>query len=51
MAIKLYGSLISTATQRVKAALAEKDIEYEFIIIDMAKNEHKKPEFLTRNVS
>ncbi|CAH1417586.1 unnamed protein product [Lactuca virosa] len=49
MAIKLYGSLISTATQRVKAALAEKDIEYEFIIIDMAKNEHKKPEFLTRN--
>ncbi|CAI9277634.1 unnamed protein product [Lactuca saligna] len=49
MAIKLYGSLLSTATNRVRAVLAEKDIEYEFITIDMATGEHKKPEFLSRN--
>ncbi|KAI3526841.1 hypothetical protein L1887_06105 [Cichorium endivia] len=49
MAIKLYGSVISTATNRVRAVLAEKDLEYEFVIIDMAKQEHKKPDFLSRS--
>ncbi|MBD4021341.1 glutathione S-transferase, partial [Xanthomonas citri pv. citri] len=49
MAIKLYGSNVSTATQRVRACLAEKGLEYEFVTVDMANKEHKKPEFLSRS--
>lgn len=40
MVIKFYGAVGSTATLRVQA----------FIPIDMSKKEHKKPEFLARNV-
>ncbi|XP_076884813.1 glutathione S-transferase APIC-like [Bidens hawaiensis] len=49
MAIKLYGAVGSTATLRVKACLAEKGLEYEFVNVDMSKQEHKSPEFLSRN--
>lgn len=51
MVIKLYGSIASTATLRVRACLTEKDLDFEFIPMDMSKKEHKKPEFLARNVS
>ncbi|XP_076920866.1 glutathione S-transferase APIC-like [Bidens hawaiensis] len=49
MAIKLFGAVGSTATLRVKACLAEKGLEYEFVNVDMSKQEHKSPEFLSRN--
>ncbi|XP_076912865.1 glutathione S-transferase APIC-like [Bidens hawaiensis] len=49
MAIKLYGAPASNATLRAKACLAEKGIEYEFVHVDMSKQEHKSPEFLSRN--
>ncbi|XP_071719921.1 glutathione S-transferase APIC-like [Rutidosis leptorrhynchoides] len=49
MAIKVYGAPGSTATLRVRACLAEKDLDYEFVKVDMANKEHKKPEFLARN--
>ncbi|KAJ9543006.1 hypothetical protein OSB04_022713 [Centaurea solstitialis] len=49
MAIKVFGAQLSTATLRVRAALAEKDLDYEFVNVDMAAKEHKKPEFLSRN--
>ncbi|XP_024974233.1 glutathione S-transferase APIC-like [Cynara cardunculus var. scolymus] len=49
MAIKLYGAPGSTATLRVRACLAEKDLDYEFVNVDMGAKEHKKPEFLSRN--
>ncbi|KAL8234301.1 hypothetical protein R6Q59_020401 [Mikania micrantha] len=49
MAIKLYGAIGSTATLRVQACLAEKGLDYEFVIVDMNKKEHKSPEFLSRN--
>ncbi|KAJ0620849.1 putative glutathione transferase [Helianthus annuus] len=50
MAIKLYGIVGSTATLRVKACLAEKEIDYEFVNINMSNKEHKTPEFLSRNI-
>ncbi|KAJ9543007.1 hypothetical protein OSB04_022714 [Centaurea solstitialis] len=49
MAIKVFGAPGSTATLRVRAALAEKDLDYEFILVDLATKEHKKPEFVSRN--
>lgn len=51
MAIKLYGVAGSTAALRAMACLAEKDLDYELVTIDMANKEHKKPEFLSLNVS
>ncbi|KAI7745547.1 hypothetical protein M8C21_006722 [Ambrosia artemisiifolia] len=49
MAIKLYGAVVSTNTLRVMACLAEKDLHYEFINIDLSNKEHKSPGFLSRN--
>ncbi|KAI3829592.1 hypothetical protein L1987_03718 [Smallanthus sonchifolius] len=49
MAIKLYGAAGSTATLQVQACLAEKDLHYEFVSINMSYKEHKTPEFLSRN--
>ncbi|KAK1428194.1 hypothetical protein QVD17_17023 [Tagetes erecta] len=49
MAIKVYGAPASTATLRVRACLAEKGLDYEFVPVDMSKKEHKSPEFLKRN--
>nr|XP_043609006.1 glutathione S-transferase APIC-like [Erigeron canadensis] len=49
MTIKVYGSPGSTATLRLRACLAEKDLDYEYIKIDMLKEEHKHPNFLSRN--
>ncbi|KVI12467.1 glutathione S-transferase PARB-like [Cynara cardunculus var. scolymus] len=49
MAIKVYGSMISTATLRVLLCLAEKDLDYELIFIDLATGEHKSPHMLSNN--
>ncbi|KAJ0597792.1 putative glutathione transferase [Helianthus annuus] len=49
MGIKVYGSIVSTATLRVLICLAEKDLEFELINVDMASGEHKRPHILTRN--
>ncbi|KAI3741809.1 hypothetical protein L1987_59487 [Smallanthus sonchifolius] len=49
MAIKVYGSMLSTATLRVLLCLAEKDIDFELINVDLASGEHKKPHILARN--
>nr|GEW24180.1 glutathione S-transferase-like [Tanacetum cinerariifolium] len=49
MTIKVFGANGSTATLRVLACLAEKDLEYEFVTVDMPNKEHKKPEYLSRN--
>ncbi|KAG6785112.1 hypothetical protein POTOM_010835 [Populus tomentosa] len=49
--IKVHGSALSTATQRVLACLYEKELEFEFefIPINMAVGEHKKEPFLALN--
>ncbi|XP_076885229.1 glutathione S-transferase APIC-like isoform X2 [Bidens hawaiensis] len=49
MTIKVYGSMFSTATLRVLLCLAEKDIDFELITVDLASLEHKKPHMLARN--
>uniref|UniRef100_A0A2N9HV92 glutathione transferase n=1 Tax=Fagus sylvatica TaxID=28930 RepID=A0A2N9HV92_FAGSY len=48
-AIKAHGSLISTATTRVLTTLYEKDLEFEFVAVDMRAGEHKKEHFLSLN--
>ncbi|KAJ0781855.1 putative glutathione transferase [Helianthus annuus] len=49
MAIKLYGTAASTNVLRVMACLAEKELDYEFVNVNMSNKEHKSPEFLSRN--
>lgn len=49
-AIKAHGSLISTATNRVLVTLYEKELEFEFVSVDMSTGEHKKDHFLSLNV-
>ncbi|OJT08571.1 Glutathione S-transferase [Trametes pubescens] len=46
MVLKLYGNLNATCTKRVRTVLAELDVPYEFISIDLAKGEQKTPEYL-----
>ncbi|CAL9023892.1 unnamed protein product [Prunus brigantina] len=47
--IKVYGNTISTAAMRVFAALYEKDIEFEFVPVDMRAGEHKKEPVISLN--
>ncbi|KAI7753900.1 hypothetical protein M8C21_023574 [Ambrosia artemisiifolia] len=49
MGIKVYGSMFSTATLRVLLCLAEKDLDFELINVDLASGEHKQPHMLSRS--
>ncbi|XP_071719008.1 glutathione S-transferase APIC-like [Rutidosis leptorrhynchoides] len=49
MAIKVYGSMLSTATLRVLLCLSEKDLDFELINVELAAGEHKQPHILARN--
>ena len=44
--VKVYGPALSTAVSRVLACLLEKEVEFQLIPVNMAKGEHKKPDFL-----
>lgn len=44
MVLKIHGSLDSTCTQRVLSVLEEKQVAYELVAIDFAKQEHKTAE-------
>ncbi|THV68045.1 glutathione S-transferase III [Aureobasidium pullulans] len=46
MAMRLYGSKLSTCTQRVMLVFNELDLSYELISIDMKRGEHKTPDFI-----
>ncbi|GMY16872.1 glutathione S-transferase-like [Fagus crenata] len=46
-AIKVHGNLISTATNRVLSTLYEKELEFEFVLVDTRGGEHKKEPFLS----
>lgn len=50
MAIKVHGSVVSPAVLRVFACLAEKELESEYVPINMGAGEHKKESFLALNV-
>jgi len=47
--IKVHGSPFSTATMRVTATLYEKQIEFEFVNINLRNGEHKKEPFISLN--
>ncbi|CAA2969232.1 glutathione S-transferase-like [Olea europaea subsp. europaea] len=49
MAIKVHGHPLSTSTHRVLATLAEKELDYEFILIDLATDQQKSKAFLSLN--
>lgn len=49
--VKVYGPPLSTAVCRVIARLLEKDVEFQLISLNMAKGDHKKPDFLKIQVS
>ncbi|CAE6446681.1 unnamed protein product [Rhizoctonia solani] len=44
--VKLYGMPYSTCTKRVVATANEINVKVEIIPVDLAKGEHKKPEYL-----
>jgi len=47
--IKLYDYPQSPHCQKVRIVLAEKDLSYETVFVDLQKGEQKKPEFLALN--
>lgn len=49
MMIKLYDFKSSPNCQRVKVVLAEKDLSYEIVPVDLRKQEQKNPEYLKLN--
>jgi len=46
--VKLYGYPMSTCTRLVALVCMEKEIPYELIKIDLAKGEHKFPDFVAK---
>ncbi|KAM7276019.1 hypothetical protein ACFE04_017885 [Oxalis oulophora] len=48
-ALKVHGSPFSTATMRVLAVLHEKELDFEFVPINMGAGEHKSEAFLALN--
>lgn len=44
--LKVYGPPLSTAVSRVLACLFEKDAQFQLIPVNMAKGEHKTPQYL-----
>jgi len=44
--VKVYGPPLSTAVSRVLACLLEKDVPFQLLPVNMAKGEHKKPDYL-----
>uniref|UniRef100_A0A7N0T6Y8 glutathione transferase n=1 Tax=Kalanchoe fedtschenkoi TaxID=63787 RepID=A0A7N0T6Y8_KALFE len=49
MALKLYGLPMSTCTARVLICLAEKEVDYELIPVNLFTDDHKQPAFLAKN--
>ncbi|KAL6968479.1 glutathione transferase [Sarracenia purpurea var. burkii] len=47
--MKVHGGLVSTATKRVLVCLNEKDLHFQFVLVDMRSGEHRKSPFLSRN--
>ncbi|KAF9621753.1 hypothetical protein IFM89_027607 [Coptis chinensis] len=45
-AVKVHGPPLSTAVSRVLACLIEKDVPFQLIPVNMAKGQHKSPDYL-----
>ncbi|XP_031486589.1 glutathione S-transferase-like isoform X1 [Nymphaea colorata] len=46
---KVYGASLSTATMRAVACLYEKDLDFEFVQVDMRAGAHKQEPFISLN--
>ena len=51
MGIKVHGVPQGGASIRVLAALNEKELDYELLVVDMKSGAHKQQPFLSLNVS
>ncbi|CAD6442584.1 4272a187-0a92-4069-8424-f867903985cf [Sclerotinia trifoliorum] len=49
MVLKLYGMTRATCTQRVLTVLAEKNIDYELISVNILQGEQKQPSYLEKH--
>ena len=49
MVLKLHGTYRSPWVCLVAAILYEKEVPFEFIVVNMPKNEHKSPEYLSKH--
>nr|GMD03775.1 glutathione S-transferase-like [Ipomoea batatas] len=49
--VKVYGPPFSTAVSRVLACLLEKDVQFQLVSVNMAKGEHKSPDYLKIQVT
>ena len=49
--LKIYGMGLSTCTRRVMTTCIEKNVEYELVVVDLTKGEHKSPEYMAKQVS
>ena len=49
--MKLYDYSAAPNPRKVRIFLAEKGLDYDLVQVDMAKGEHKSPEFLKKNPS
>lgn len=50
MAVKVYGPLHAGSPQRVLVCLLELGVDFEVVPVDLWTAEHKKPQFLLRQV-
>ncbi|CAN6468826.1 unnamed protein product [Victoria cruziana] len=46
---KVYGTSLSTATMRAVVCLYEKDVEFDFVVVDMRAGAHKREPFISLN--
>ncbi|KAL1558422.1 glutathione transferase [Salvia divinorum] len=49
MAIKVHGSPVSPASKRVLLCLEEKQLDYEFVLVDLSTGQQKKEPFISLN--
>ena len=49
-AIKVHGNPLLTASMRDLATIYEKEVDHEFVFVDMRAGEHKEEHFLFLNV-
>lgn len=50
MVVKVYGPIRAACPQRVLVCLFEKGVEFDAIDVALEAGEHKKPDFLERQV-
>jgi|GEM_PF-231863 len=46
--MKVFGHPMSTCTRKVLCTLAEKGADFEFVMVDIMKGDHKQPEHMAR---